>query len=122
MHQIKPMKIEDYEQSLNLWKRTEGMGLSEADSRESIQSYLARNPGMSFVSIAHEQVIGSILCGHDGRRGYIYHVAVDPEYRGLSIGKALVDSSLEQLRNAGIMKCHLMVVEANEIGKSFWGA
>ncbi|WP_145320191.1 GNAT family N-acetyltransferase [Paenibacillus xylanexedens] len=120
MYKIREMTINDYEMSIELWQRTEGMALSEADSKESINYYLNRNTGMSFVCVDKEQVIGTILCGHDGRRGYIYHVAVDPEYRGKSLGKKLVVSSLEKLRLEGIGKCHIMVIADNEIGNEFW--
>ncbi|WP_124113501.1 GNAT family N-acetyltransferase [Paenibacillus xylanexedens] len=120
MYEIREMTINDYEMSIELWQRTEGMALSEADSKESINYYLNRNTGMSFVCVDKEQVIGTILCGHDGRRGYIYHVAVDPEYRGKSLGKKLVVSSLEKLRLEGIGKCHIMVIADNEIGNEFW--
>ncbi|MDF2959261.1 MAG: family N-acetyltransferase [Paenibacillus sp.] len=120
MYGLREMTIHDYDRAIHLWKRTEGMALSDADSRESINDYLNRNAGMSFVYTNNEQIIGTILCGHDGRRGYIYHVAVDPEYRGQSIGKQLVESSLSKLKLAGIAKCHIMVIEDNEIGNLFW--
>jgi ribosomal protein S18 acetylase RimI-like enzyme len=120
MYPIREMTIDDYEMAIELWRKTEGMALSEADSRESIAYYLNRNEGMSFVCTDCEQIIGTILCGHDGRRGYIYHVAVNPNYRGQSIGRKLVDCSLGRLKLAGIAKCHLMVIEDNEIGNQFW--
>ncbi|MCR8630498.1 GNAT family N-acetyltransferase [Paenibacillus radicis (ex Xue et al. 2023)] len=120
MYELREMNIQDYEMAIELWKRTEGMALSNADSRESIHNYLIRNAGMSFVCVDNQRVVGTILCGHDGRRGYIYHVAVDPEYRGNSIGKQLVARSLAKLRLEGIDKCHIMVIEDNEIGNHFW--
>ncbi|MCY9664215.1 GNAT family N-acetyltransferase [Paenibacillus alginolyticus] len=121
MYEIREMTINDYEMSIELWQRTEGMALSEADSKESINYYLNRNNGMSCVCVDKERVIGTILCGHDGRRGYIYHVAVDPEYRGKALGKKLVVSSLKKLKLEGICKCHIMVIAVNEIGNKFWG-
>jgi ribosomal protein S18 acetylase RimI-like enzyme len=120
MHEIREMTIDDYDKSIALWRVTEGMWLSEADSRDSIAYYLNRNPDLSFVCIDDEKIIGTVLCGHDGRRGYMYHVAVDPEYRGKSIAKKLVNCSLDKLRLSGITKCHLMVIENNEIGNRFW--
>lgn len=120
MYTIAEMTNEDYDQSIELWRHTEGLALSDADSRESIQYYLARNPGMSYVCKDGEAVIGTILGGHDGRRGYIYHVAVDQAYRGKSIGKQLVRRSLNTLNEAGISKCHIMVIADNEIGNRFW--
>lgn len=120
MYTLAEMTIEEYDKSIDLWKQTDGLALSEADSRESIAFYLERNPGMSYVCKDGENVIGTILCGHDGRRGYIYHVAVDPAYRGNSIGRRLVESSLKKLNQAAITKCHIMVIADNEIGNRFW--
>lgn len=120
MDNIREMLISDYDMAIDLWKRTEGMGLSEADSRESINDYLNRNPGMSFVYTDQDKVVGTILCGHDGRRGYIYHLAVSKEHRGKSIGKKLVECSLKKLREEGIMKSHIMVIADNEVGNRFW--
>lgn len=120
MYVIREMMISDYDNAIELWKETEGLFLSEADSRQSITYYLDRNSGMSFVCTHEDNIIGTILCGHDGRRGYIYHVAVSREFRGKSIGKKLIKKSLEKLRTEGIMKCHIMVLVDNEIGNRFW--
>ncbi|MEC0371608.1 GNAT family N-acetyltransferase [Paenibacillus chibensis] len=117
---IRQMTIRDYDPSIELWKRTEGMGLSEADSREAIMAYLERNPEMSFVCLDEERIIGTILCGHDGRRGFIYHLAVDAEYRGRSIATRLVENSLSMLERCHIDKCHLLVIADNELGNHFW--
>jgi ribosomal protein S18 acetylase RimI-like enzyme len=114
------MTIDDYEQSYDLWKKTEGLVLSDADSRASIQAYLERNPGQSFVCRLDNEIIGTILCGQDGRRGYIYHVAVSMDHRGKGIGTELVQRSLSKLSEHGIMKCHIFVVEDNEVGNGFW--
>lgn len=120
MYKYREMTINDYEMSIELWNQTEGMALSNADSREAINFYLNRNPGMSYVCLDSEEVIGTILSGHDGRRGYIYHLAVNRNYRGQSIGKRLVEHSLNKLELDGISKCHIMVIEDNEIGNYFW--
>jgi ribosomal protein S18 acetylase RimI-like enzyme len=120
MYPFRVMLITDYDQAIELWERTEGMVLSEADSSEAIDSYLNRNADMSFVCLDDLKIIGTILAGHDGRRGFIYHVAVDPQYRGQSIAKQLISLSLDQLKSAGITKCHLMVLEDNQIGNQFW--
>ncbi len=114
------MRIAHYDQALALWRRCEGIGLSGADAHENIQSFLARNPGMSFVALDEQNVVGSILCGHDGRRGYIYHLAVDPGLRRQGIARALADKSLGQLARAGIQKCHLFIYHTNENGRLFW--
>lgn len=114
------MTIGDYEAAYSLWTKTEGMVLSRADSREAIEAYLVRNPGCSFICEAAGELLGTILGGHDGRRGFIYHVAVSPEQRGRGIGQQLVQLSLGSLREAGIEKCHLFVLEGNAIGSRFW--
>jgi ribosomal protein S18 acetylase RimI-like enzyme len=120
LHTIREMNLSDYEQAYHLWSITEGIGLNDADSKDAIASYLERNPGHSFVCEANGEIIGTVLCGHDGRRGYMYHVAVSERYRNQGIGLKLVNAALERLRSAGITKCHLMVYAANESGIRFW--
>ncbi|MDK2906266.1 MAG: N-acetylglutamate synthase [Petrotoga sp.] len=113
-------KIEDYEQMYRLWEKTEGMGLSESDTKENIERFLNKNPGLNFVCEDDGQIIGTILCGEDGRRGYLYHLAVDKNYRRNGIGEKLVNLVLSSLKEKGIIKCHLFVYYENEIGKTFW--
>lgn len=121
MINIQTMTIADYEDALALWKGTEGLGLSAADTREAIIRYLARNPGMSFVAREEDGTLaGAVLCGHDGRRGYLHHLAVRSDCRGLGLGRALAERCLEALRAEGIDKCHLFVKRANVAGQSFW--
>ena len=112
--------IEAYEQVYSLWNTCDGIGLSAADSRDNIQAYLERNPGMSLVACHGNKIIGSILCGHDGRRGYLYHLAVHPDYRHQGLGRKLVEKSLTLLRSAGIQKCHLFIFNDNSGGIDFW--
>lgn len=119
-YSIHEMQICDYDEFYKLWSNTAGMGLSDADSYENIDKYLLRNKGLSFVCRYEGKIIGTILCGHDGRRGYIYHVTVAEEYRGKGIGQTLVDRSLQKLKEEGINKCHLFVFSDNEIGNAFW--
>ncbi|WP_340021015.1 GNAT family N-acetyltransferase [Paenibacillus sp. FSL K6-1096] len=115
------MTAEDYEAAYHLWENTTGMGLSEADSREEILRYLERNPGISQVCIEEDGTLaGTAMCGHDGRRGFMYHVAVSSGSRGQGAGRELVKRCLERLREEGIMKCHLMVIQGNGLGRSFW--
>lgn len=119
---VREMVIDDYEQMMELWQRIQGLVLSQADSKEEIAKYLKRNPGLSFVSEHNERITGTIMCGHDGRRGIMYHVAVDPEYRHQKIGRQLVEQSLNGLKKAGIEKCHLFVLADNELGNQFWSS
>jgi len=120
MYVCREMKIGDYQKVFALWSDTEGMGLSDSDSEEEIAKYLSRNPGHSFVCEYGDRIVGTILCGHDGRRGYIYHVAVSEEHRKRGIARMLLTKALDSLRNAGIRKCHLMVFGANLAGREFW--
>lgn len=117
---VREIHIDDYNDIYSLWGKTPGMGLNAADSWENIQSFLIRNKGMSFCFEEDDKIIGTILCGHDGRRGYIYHVAVDLDHRGRGIGRLLVEKSLVRLKIEGIAKCHLFVFADNTSGNAFW--
>lgn len=119
---ISEFTIDEYDEVLALWRRTENVGLSSADDLSSIQRYLDRNPGMSFIARAGETIIGAVLCGHDGRRGYLHHLAVDAEYRGQGIGRALTENSLDALRAAGIEKCNIFLFQNNHDGRRFWAS
>jgi len=109
-----------YDEVLALWRACEGVGLSDADSRENIGRYLARNPGMSFIARDGEKIVGAVLCGHDGRRGYIHHLAVRPDYRRRGVGRALAQKCLDAVRAERIGKCHLFVLNNNAAGARFW--
>lgn len=117
---IREMNIGDYDRAISLWKNTKGMGLSEADSRENIAHFLARNPGFSLVAEKGDEIIGTVLCGHDGRRGFLYHLAVQEEHRLQGVGKQLVTGCLDKLKLAGIAKCHIFVFRENQEGQEFW--
>ena len=117
---ITPFTIEAYDKVFALWRSGEGIGLSQADSRSNIQLYLERNPGMSFIARVDDDVVGAILAGHDGRRGYIHHLAVDQVHRKKGIARELVERCLAVLRNQGIVKCHLFIFNTNSEGLRFW--
>ncbi|MBD5492609.1 MAG: GNAT family N-acetyltransferase [Lachnospiraceae bacterium] len=118
---IRIMKIEDFEKVYDLWIHTEGMGLNTTDdSREGIAQYLLRNPNTCFVAEDNGKIIGVILSGHDGRRGFIYHTTVRKECRGQGIGKKLVDSAMSALEAEGIHKVALVAFEKNLLGNAFW--
>jgi Acetyltransferases len=118
--EIREFTQSDYDSALALWQRCEGVGLSEADSPCAIGRFLERNPGLSYVALEAGQVIGAVLGGHDGRRGFIYHLAVDPQHRHQGIGGKLAQAALDSLRAAGIQKVHIMVYQNNETGLAFW--
>ena len=118
--QIREMTIEDYEQIYALWQASEGLGLSDADSKEGIKHFLKRNPGLSFVAFDGDQIVGAALCGHDGRRGYIHHLSVAKSHRKQGIGKSLVGRCMFALMRIGIAKCHLFVFGENQGAVDFW--
>lgn len=115
------MTIEDYNAVYHLWSATAGMGMrSLDDSAEGITRFLNRNPNTCFVAEHNNQIVGVILCGQDGRRGYIYHTAVRPDSRKRGIGKALVNTTLEALKKEQINKVALVVFANNSLGNEFW--
>lgn len=118
---VKVMAIDDYDELFAMWQKTPNMGLrSLDDSKEGISFFLKRNPNTNFVAYDDDKLIGAILSGHDGRRGYIYHAVVLPEYRGRGIGSVLVNMAVNALKGEGITRVCLNVMEKNEQGKSFW--
>lgn len=115
------MKIEDYDQVYALWKTIKGFAIrSIDDSREGVERFLRRNPGISVVAIEEGKVVGAILCGHDGRRGCLYHVCVNPDYRLRGIGKAMVVHCMNALHAEHINKVSLIAFTENDIGNAFW--
>ena len=105
-----------------LWQATEGVGLSAADEPRALEAFLHRNPGLSLVALDAGQVVGTLLCGHDGRRGLLHHLAVAPSRQRRGIGRRLLSEGLAGLRRAGIDKCHLLVFRSNASGIAFWQA
>jgi N-acetylglutamate synthase len=112
--------IEDYAAAIELWKRVEGIEVAEGDDREGVALFLARNSGLSRVAADGSTIVGVALCSHDGRRGHIYHLAVDPKYHGIGLGKRLVDECLDRLRHTGIQRAIILVAHDNPRGREFW--
>jgi len=112
--------IDDYEAAVELWHRVEGVEVAEGDSKEEVARYILRNPGLSRVAEKGTTIVGAVLCGHDGRRGMIYHLAVEPAYRRQALGKRLVEECLNALRKAGIKRALILVAKDNASGRSFW--
>ena len=118
---IRVMTIEDYEQVRTLWMKIKGFGIrSVDDSREGIERFLKRNPATSVVAEVDGKIVGAILCGHDERRGCLYHVCVDEQYRMRGIGKAMVVFAMEALKKEQINKVSLIAFTKNDIGNAFW--
>lgn len=118
---IRVMTIEDYEGVRALWLSIKGFAIrSIDDSKEGVTRFLNRNPGTSVVAVEDGRVVGAILCGHDGRRGCLYHVCVAKEYRLRGIGKEMVVHCMEALKKEKINKVSLIAFTANDIGNAFW--
>ena len=118
---VRQMKIEDYDQVYALWTKIRGFGIrSVDDSKEGVARFLRRNPDTSVVAVEEDQIVGAILCGHDGRRGCLYHVCVDPDWRMRGIGKAMGVYAMEALKKEEINKVSLIAFTQNDIGNAFW--
>ena len=117
---FRPMLPDDYDALMRLWRGCAGLSLRDADSRAGIGRYLQRNPGLSFVAEQGTELVGSIMAGHDGKRGYIQHLAVAEQLRRQGIASRLIDQSLAGLKALGIDKSHVHVLESNADGLDFW--
>lgn len=120
-HRIRKMTTRDYDAVVCLWRGIAGVGLDDdSDSRSGITRYLKRNPGLSFVAVAQGAIVGAVLSGHDGRRGYLHHLAVAATHRKLGIGKALTLRCLRALETQGVPKCNIFLFRSNSKGRAFW--
>lgn len=118
---IRVMTVDDYEQISALWMSIRGFGIrSIDDSREGVERFIRRNPTTSMAAVTDGKIVGAILCGHDGRRGCLYHVCVREEYRNRGIGQKMVQACIEALRKEQINKINLIAFCRNEIGNRFW--
>ncbi len=118
---IRSMTIDDYDQVYALWSGIKGFGIRAVDdSREGINRFLLRNPDLSVVAEDNSMIIGSILCGHDGRRGTLYHVCVAEKYRKHGVGREMVLDAVSRLRKEGINKVNLIAFRNNLLGNNFW--
>jgi ribosomal protein S18 acetylase RimI-like enzyme len=116
--QLASMSVDDYDQVLALWNACEGVRANE--TREELERILARNPGLSAVIRQGQDLAAAVLCCHDGRRGYLYHLGVAAAFRKLGLGRLLVEHSLAKLKAAGISRCSIFLVVGNETGEAFW--
>jgi ribosomal protein S18 acetylase RimI-like enzyme len=118
--QFRPLTETDLPAARQLWAEADGVELSEGDSVEELTQYLLRNPGMSYAALSGETLVGAVLAGYDGRRGFLYHLAVAGDYRRSRIGRALVAHALAALKAARVVRVLILVSSDNEIGQAFW--
>ena len=114
------MKAGDLKAVLAFWKATPGIGLNESDTVPALQAFLKRNPGLSLVITAGKKIVGAVLCGHDGRRGYLHHLAVSPAHRGRGLGSSMAEECLKTLKLMGITRCNIFVFADNRKVRRFW--
>ena len=117
---IRVMTADDYDSVVKLWTNSSGIGVNSDDSKENILKYLQRNPNTSYVAVENNEIVGAILAGHDGYRGFIHHTAVSASHRGIGIGTKLVNTAVEAIRNEGINKVVLVAFKTNTLGNNFW--
>ena len=117
---IRPFVVADYESAVKLWSEIEGLGLNESDTHEAIEAFLERNPNFSAVAEVEGVIVGTVLCGHNGRAGSLNHLAVSETQRNRGIGQSLVNYSFTKLAEAKIPRCNIFVYTENEVGNRFW--
>ena len=118
---IRVMTMDDYDEVKALWMKIKGFGIrSIDDSKEGVARFIKRNPTTSVVAVEDGKIVGSILCGHDGRRGTLYHVCVDEAYRMQGIGKSMVVACMEALVEEQINKVTIIAFTKNDVGNAFW--
>jgi ribosomal protein S18 acetylase RimI-like enzyme len=119
-YEIREMTIDDYNHVYAFWSSVEGLKMDESDTSENIETYLKRNPRLSYVAVMGQEIIGTIKAGQDGRRGYMYHLAVKDNLRKQGIAKALYSKCVEEFKRQGIWRCNLYVLDSNKSALSFW--
>lgn len=117
---IRNMLPSDYDALIKLWTSSPDIGVNPDDSKEYITKFLVRNPNTNFVAIENNEIVGNVMAGHDGYRGYIHHTCVSEEFRGKGIGTALVKAAVDAVKAEGINKVFLVVFKTNEKGNAFW--
>ena len=118
--ETREFSIGDYDAAVALWQKVEGLDVAEGDDRETIRRFLERNRGLSRVARVESTMAGAVLCGHDGRRGYIYHLAVEPAFQGQGIARRLIAECLQGLKSAGLERVNILVSKDNPRGLEFW--
>lgn len=117
---ISKMTMAHFDDVVDLWQQSEGVGLDYTDLRNTVQLYLDRNPGMSLVASSGDKIVGAVLAGHDGIRGYLHHLAIASDYRRKGIARNLVNRCIINIADSGIQKCHILIFHNNIDGINFW--
>lgn len=118
--EIRNMDFDDYAGALKLWKSLPGLGLSSADEQDAFNHFLEKNPNTCFIAKDGSKIIGTVLGGSDGRRGYLYHLAVHRNYQRIGLGRQLSEKCLSALKSQGLQKSHIFVISSNQEGLRFW--
>ena len=118
--ELRSLRDEDLEPLLQFWAGMPGVGLNESDTPAGLRIFLERNPGLSLIATDGDAIAGAVLCGHDGRRGYLHHLAVAIPYRRQGLARRMVDECLTGLRRQGIRKCNNFLYDHNADGAQFW--
>lgn len=118
--EIREFTPSDYDAAMAIWESAVGVTIRDVDGREPLTAYLNQHRGLCFVAVADDQIVGAVLCGTDGRRGYLNHLAVASAWRRRGIGRQLAERCIQALDARGVEKCHLMVKDDNAAGQTFW--
>ncbi|MCF3648799.1 GNAT family N-acetyltransferase [Synoicihabitans lomoniglobus] len=118
--QLRTFLSSDIPAALHLWETSSGIGLTASDSPANLTAFLQRNPGFSRVAACGDEIVGTVLCGHDGRRGFLYHLAVATAHQRSGLGRALAESCLQHLQRYGIPRATIHMFADNDEGKAFW--
>ena len=119
-YKIAPMTLDRHKELIEFWKSIEGLWQSDDDDYENLKVFLERNPGLNFIVLDNKKLIATLKCSHDGRRGYFHHLAVNPEYRKQDIARELVDMCTKKLKEAGITRYRVFVLDNNPNAIEFW--
>jgi N-acetylglutamate synthase len=119
-YKIAPMTLDWHRELVEFWKNIEGLWQSDDDNYENLKVFLERNPGLNYIMLDNNKIIATLKCSHDGRRGYFHHLAVKVEYRNQGIARELVEKCLKKLKETGITKYRVFVLDSNPEAINFW--
>ena len=118
--ELRTMHIDDYDALIACWEDQSGITLSDCDTQAGMLRFLQRNPDLSVVAEVDGKIVGTLMCGHDGRRGYLHHMWTDSAMRGQGIARSLFEQCIKRLEALSIFKAHLFVLIENHAAQAFW--